>query len=96
MPVLSKRRKANTASTPKAAMNAAEAIATIRKFKAPKFDQTVNVVMHLGIDPKQADQIIRGSISLPHGVGKSARVVCFCQSDKAAAAREAGAVEAGA
>jgi large subunit ribosomal protein L1 len=52
--------------------------------------------MHLGIDPKQADQIIRGSISLPHGIGKSARVVCFCQSDKVAAAKAAGAVEAGA
>jgi large subunit ribosomal protein L1 len=77
-------------------MSPAEAITSLRKFKSPKFDQTVNVVMHLGIDPKQADQIIRGSISLPHGIGKSARVVCFCQSDKVAAAKAAGAVEAGA
>jgi large subunit ribosomal protein L1 len=77
-------------------MSAAEAIALLRTFKGPKFDQTVNVVLHLGIDPKQADQIIRGSISLPHGIGKSARVVCFCQSDKVAAAKAAGAVEAGA
>jgi large subunit ribosomal protein L1 len=52
--------------------------------------------MHLGIDPKQADQAIRGSIALPHGTGKTARVICFCQSDKAAAAKAAGAVEAGA
>ena len=96
MPMLSKRRKANIAATPKNPMSAAEAIALLRTFKAPKFDQTVNVVMHLGIDPKQADQIIRGSISLPHGIGKSARVVCFCQSDKVAAAKAAGAVEAGA
>ena len=77
-------------------MSASDAIAALRKFKTPKFDQTVNVVLHLGIDPKQADQIIRGSISLPHGIGKSARVVCFCQSDKVAAAKAAGAVEAGA
>ena len=96
MPTISKRRKANLAQTTKQSMPAAEAISSLRKFKSPKFDQTVNVVMHLGIDPKQADQIIRGSISLPHGIGKSARVVCFCQSDKAAAAKAAGAVEAGA
>jgi large subunit ribosomal protein L1 len=96
MPVISKRRKANVAATPSKPMSAPEAIAALRKFKTPKFDQTVNVVMHLGIDPKQADQIIRGSISLPHGIGKSARVVCFCQSDKVAAAKAAGAVEAGA
>jgi large subunit ribosomal protein L1 len=96
MPVISKRRKANVAATPSKPMSASEAIAALRKFKTPKFDQTVNVVMHLGIDPKQADQIIRGSISLPHGIGKSARVVCFCQSDKVAAAKAAGAVEAGA
>ena len=96
MPVISKRRKANVAATPSKPMSALEAIAALRKFKTPKFDQTVNVVMHLGIDPKQADQIIRGSISLPHGIGKSARVVCFCQSDKVAAAKAAGAVEAGA
>jgi len=96
MPTISKRRKANLAASTKQTMSAAEAIASLRKFKTPKFDQTVNVVMHLGIDPKQADQIIRGSISLPHGIGKSARVVCFCQSDKVAAAKAAGAVEAGA
>ena len=96
MPTISKRRKANLAASTEAVMTPAEAIAAIRKFKAPKFDQTVNVVMHLGIDPKQADQLIRGSIGLPHGTGKTARVVCFCQSDKVAAAKAAGAVEAGA
>ena len=96
MPALSKRRKANLTATSKAVMSPAEAVAALRKFKTPKFDQTVNVVMHLGIDPKQADQIIRGSIGLPHGTGKTARVVCFCNSDKAAAAKAAGAVEAGA
>ena len=95
MPALSKRRKANIASSSKAVMTPAEAVVALRKFKTPKFDQTVNVVMHLGIDPKQADQIIRGSIGLPHGTGKTARVVCFCNSDKVAAAKAAGAVEAG-
>jgi large subunit ribosomal protein L1 len=71
------------------------AIAALRKFKAPKFDQTVNIVLHLGIDPKATDQAIRGSISLPHGTGKSSRVVAFCAGDKVAAAKAAGAVEAG-
>ena len=96
MPVLSKRRKANLAAATKNVLSPAEAVAALRKFKTPKFDQTVNVVMHLGIDPKQADQLIRGSIGLPHGTGKTSRVVCFCQSDKVAAAKAAGAVEAGA
>ena len=95
MPTISKRRKANLDAATKAVLSPAEAIAALRKFKTPKFDQTVNIVMHLGIDPKQADQIIRGSIGLPNGTGKTARVVCFCQSDKVAAAKAAGAVEAG-
>jgi large subunit ribosomal protein L1 len=95
MPKISKRRKANLASVVETVLSPAEAVATLRKFKTPKFDQTINVVMHLGIDPKQADQILRGSIGLPHGTGKTARVVCFCQSDKVAAAKAAGAVEAG-
>ena len=95
MPKISKRRKANLASVVETVLSPAEAVATLRKFKTPKFDQTINVVMHLGIDPKQADQILRGSIGLPNGTGKTARVVCFCQSDKVAAAKAAGAVEAG-
>ena len=96
MPALSKRRKANLASAISNPVSPAEAVAALRKFKTPKFDQTVNVVMHLGIDPKQADQALRGSIGLPHGTGKTARVICFCNSDKSAAAKAAGAVEAGA
>jgi len=95
MPVLSKRRKANLAAATKNVHSPAEAVAALRKFKTPKFDQTVNICVHLGIDPKQADQLIRGSIGLPHGTGKTSRVVCFCQSDKVAAAKAAGAVEAG-
>jgi large subunit ribosomal protein L1 len=60
-----------------------------------KFDQTVEVVMHLGIDPKQADQMIRGSVSLPHGIGKSKRVIAFCEDEMVDQAKAAGAVEAG-
>ena len=72
-----------------------EVVAKLRRFKAPKFDQTVNVVAHLGIDPKQADQALRGSISMPHGIGKSATVIAFCPDDKVEEAKAAGAIEAG-
>ncbi len=70
-----------------------------KKYKSARdrkgFDQTVEVVMHLGIDPKQADQMIRGSISLPKGVGKVKRVVVFCPDDAVDEAKAAGAIEAG-
>ena len=72
-----------------------QAIPMLRRFKVPKFDQTVNVVAHLGIDPKQADQALRGSISMPHGIGKSATVIAFCPADKVDEAKAAGAIEAG-
>jgi large subunit ribosomal protein L1 len=92
----SKRMRTANEHAVTTAVAPAEAIAALRKFKATKFDQTINVVFHLGIDPKAADQALRGSIALPHGIGKSARVVAFCGSDKVAAAKAAGAVEAGA
>lgn len=72
-----------------------EAIQTVLNFKKTKFDQSVDICMHLGIDPKQADQMIRGSLSLPHGIGKTKRVVAFCNSENVDAAKEAGAIEAG-
>ncbi len=50
----------------------------IKSFKSVKFDQTVECVLWLGIDPKQADQLVRGSLSLPHGVGKQKKVIAFC------------------
>ncbi len=72
-----------------------EAVKALKSFKGPKFDQTVEVCVHLGIDPRQADQQLRGSISMPKGVGRTARVICFCNEDLAKLAVEAGAVEAG-
>ena len=67
------------------------AVAKLKEFATTKFDQTVEIHMRLGVDPKQADQIIRGSIVLPHGIGKSQRVVVFAKGDLAEAARQAGA-----
>ena len=77
------------------AMGLAEAVEKVKSFKSVKFDQTVECVLHLGIDPKQADQLIRGSISLPHGIGKQKKVIAFCQDSDIEAARTAGAIEAG-
>ena len=72
-----------------------EAVGILKGFKAAKFDQTVDLCVWLGIDPKQADQLVRGSVSLPHGTGKTKRVIAFCAGDKVAAATAAGAIEAG-
>jgi len=73
-----------------------KAISLLKSVKRAKFDETVEIHMHLGIDPTQSDQMIRGSVSLPHGVGKTVRVVVFCQGDNVAKAKEAGADFAGA
>ena len=91
-----KRSRANDELRSDEKVTVDEAIGKLRLFKAPKFDQTVNAVAHLGIDPKQADQALRGSISMPHGIGKSATVIAFCPSEKIEEAKAAGAIEAGA
>lgn len=90
-----KRTRTNNSLRPTDPMVLSEAVLKLREFKGPNFDQTVNAVVHLGIDPKQADQALRGSISLPHGIGKSARVIAFCPDDKVEDAKSAGAIEAG-
>jgi large subunit ribosomal protein L1 len=68
-----------------------EALGLIKGLPAPKFDETVDVVVRLGIDPKKTDQLVRGAVSLPKGLGKSVRVIVFAEGDKAEAARSAGA-----
>ncbi len=68
-----------------------EAVGTLKKFPAPKFNPTVTLSFHLGVDPKKSDQMVRGSVSLPHGTGKEVRVVVFAQGDAAKAAEAAGA-----
>ena len=73
-----------------------EAVALVKGFPAPKFDESVELAINLGVDPKHADQMVRGAIVLPHGVGKNVRVIVFAKGDKEKEAREAGADEVGA
>jgi large subunit ribosomal protein L1 len=72
-----------------------QAVSTLKSMKRVKFDETVEVHMSLGIDTTQSDQLVRGAVSLPHGIGKSVRVVVFCQGDDVAKAKAAGADFAG-
>ena len=76
-------------------MPVTEAVAVLKNFNTTKFDQSVEIAMRLGIDPKQADQLVRGSIVLPHGLGKTLRVVVFAKGDKIDEAKDAGADEVG-
>ena len=69
----------------------AEAAALARKTSVTRFDPTVEVALRLGVDPRKADQMVRGTVSLPHGTGKTARVAVFATGDKADEARAAGA-----
>ena len=69
----------------------AEAVHLAKSTSITKFDATVDVVFRLGVDPRKADQMVRGTVSLPHGTGKTARVVVIAAGDKAAAAEAAGA-----
>jgi large subunit ribosomal protein L1 len=91
----SKRYRALTSKVPAAPVGLSEAVALLKDFGTTKFDQTVEVHMKLGIDPTQADQIVRSSLVLPHGIGKTQRVVVFAKGPMVAAAQEAGADEVG-
>ena len=72
-----------------------EAFDAIKKLRAAKFDETVECVARLGVDPKKSDQMVRGAVSLPHGLGKEVKVICFAEGNFADDAKEAGAAEVG-
>jgi large subunit ribosomal protein L1 len=95
MKVRSKRYKKEAEQTTKDLLSLTDAVEKVKSFKSVKFDQSVECVLNLGIDTKQSDQLVRGSISLPHGVGKQKKVVAFCEESVVEAAKKAGAVEAG-
>jgi large subunit ribosomal protein L1 len=72
-----------------------EAVALVKKAKFAKFDETVDLAVRLGVNPKHADQMVRGALVLPHGTGQTVRVLVFAKGDKEREAREAGADFAG-
>lgn len=91
-----KRMKSLAAKVPgKTPLPLEEAVTLLKSFNNTKFDQSVEIAIRLGIDPKQADQLVRGSIVLPNGIGKSLRVVVFAKGEKADEATAAGAEEVG-
>jgi large subunit ribosomal protein L1 len=96
MAKLSKRQKALTEIDRNRFYPADEAIAIVKKNATAKFDETVEVAMNLAVDPRHADQMVRGVVSLPKGTGKDVRVAVFAKGDKAEEARKAGAEVVGA
>ena len=72
-----------------------EAVELMKSFPAPKFDPTVTISFHLTVDPRKSDQMVRGSVALPHGTGKNVRVIVFAQGEAAQAALDAGAEKVG-
>jgi large subunit ribosomal protein L1 len=87
----SKRYRALASKTPQSPQPLGQAVEVLKQFGTTKFDQSVEIHMRLGIDAKQADQLVRGSVVLPNGIGKTLRVLVFAKGDQAKAATEAGA-----
>jgi large subunit ribosomal protein L1 len=97
MPAMTKRLKATEALIDRSkSYTVAEAMEIVKKAPAAKFDESVDLSLRLGVDPKHADQMVRGAIVLPHGIGKAVRVAVFAKGDKEREAREAGADVVGA
>jgi large subunit ribosomal protein L1 len=97
MAVMTKREKAaGTILDRSREHSLEEAVAVVKKLPAAKFDETVDLSLRLGVDPKHADQMVRGAVVLPHGIGKTVRVAVFAKGEKEREAREAGADVVGA
>jgi large subunit ribosomal protein L1 len=95
--VVSKRYDAAVAKVaPEKQHSLEEAIGVLKAMPAAKFDESVDLSFRLGVDPKHADQMVRGAVVLPHGIGKSVRVAVFAKGEKEREAREAGADVVGA
>ena len=91
----SNRYKKDAEQFTKEVLSLEAAVAKLKGWGTTKFDQTVEFVVHLGIDPRHADQAIRGAISLPHGIGKTLKVIAFCDGVDIEKAKAAGAIDAG-
>ncbi len=93
---MGKKYEASRKMVDKPAYVLQEAMPLIKKAAFAKFDESVEVAMSLGVDPKHADQMVRGTVVLPHGLGKTTRVIVIASGEKVREAREAGADEVGA
>jgi large subunit ribosomal protein L1 len=92
MAKISKKRKQVLAKVdPKKSYNLAEASKIVKDITTTKFDASVDLSIHLGVDPRKANQMVRGIVTLPHGTGKTKKVLVLCTPDKEAEAKEAGA-----
>src|SRR5260370_11711188 len=92
MPVTTKKLKAaETIYDREKDYSVEEAFGILKKLPNAKFDESVDMSLRLGVDPKHADQMVRGAIVLPHGIGKAVRVAGFAKGEKEREAREAGA-----
>ena len=76
---------------PEKALSVADSVKLLQSTSATKFDETVDIAINLGVDPRHADQIVRGSVALPNGIGKKVRVAVFAKGDNAEKAKESGA-----
>ncbi len=92
---MGKKYEASVKLVEKRPYNLAEAMPLLKKAAFAKFDETVELAIRLGVDPKHADQMVRGTVVLPHGLGKSKRVIVVASGEKVREAREAGADEVG-
>lgn len=93
--ITKKRKEANAKVDPNKAYTLKEASALIKDVNTTKFDSSVDIHIRLGVDPKKADQAVRGTVSLPHGTGKTKRVLVLCTPDKEQEAKDAGADHVG-
>lgn len=91
MSITKKRKVANTKVDKSKVYSLKEAASLVKEINCTKFDSSVDLHIRLGVDPKKADQQVRGTVSLPHGTGKTKKVLVLCTPDKEAAANEAGA-----
>lgn len=89
--ITKKRKVSNTKVEPDKAYSLKEASALVKEVNTTKFDSSVDLHIRLGVDPKKADQAVRGTVSLPHGTGKTKKVLVLCTPDKEDAAKQAGA-----
>ncbi len=93
--VRSKRYRESLTKVPQGKLRVAEAVKVLKDLPASRFDATVDLVVHLGIDTRQTEQALRGAVSLPHGIGVSKKVIAFCEGEDLDRAMAAGAIEAG-